>query len=161
MRLFLGRGSGFSAWLIRVVTKSPFTHAGLVYNDDVVLHSTIGGVQMADMTYINDHYDMITEYKCEFPEAEEAADYVKDKFLGAKYDYLSFVGLGLAIIFRLKKNPLGKHKQLMCTEVPAHWLNKVSAMNPSLEIPYFDPEMMTPAGLYEWIESRKDLFEKV
>jgi hypothetical protein len=161
MRIFFGQGSGFSAWLIRVFTKSPFTHAGLVYDDDTVLHSTIGGVQLSDMDYINSHYDGIVEFDCLFDEDEIAADFVKNKWFGAKYDYLSFIGLGLAIIFNLKKNPLGLHKQLMCTELPVHWLNKVSAINTSLSIPYMDPEMVTPVGLINWVKSRTDLFELI
>lgn len=161
MRVFLGSGHGFSSWLIRVVTKSPFTHSGIIYNDDSVLHSTIGGVQMTTMGYINEHYDGVVQYRCKFDEALGAANYVKDKFLGAKYDYLSFVGLGIAILFGLQKNPLGKHKQLMCTEVPANWLNKAQAMNPSLNIGFTDPEMLTPTGLKNFCDTRTDLFRKL
>ena len=56
MELVFGQGHGFSAWLILVFTKSKFTHAAIRYDGDdtnQVLHSTIGGVDMVTMDYIN------------------------------------------------------------------------------------------------------------
>ena len=161
MKIFVGKGRTFSSWLIRVVTKSPYTHCGLVFDDGVVLHSTIGGCQHTDMEYIKESYDLLTVYECKFPEAEPTARTVERDWLGAKYDYLSFIGLGLALLFGLKKNPLGQHEQLLCTEVPAHWLNKISAANPSYRLPYLDPELVTPKEIYELLEISDDLFEKV
>lgn len=168
MELIVGTGRGFSAWLIKLVTRSPITHAAIRYPirwdgplESRVLHSTIGGVQMTTMDYIRDHYDDLIHYRCKFPEAEAAANATMQTFLGAKYDYLSYIGLGLAIIFRLKKNPLGQYKALMCTEVPAHFLNRVQEMNPSYSIPHIDPEMLTPRFLFEFCEQRTDLFERI
>jgi len=161
MRMFLAEGRGFSAWLIRIFTKSRISHSGLLFDNGEVLHSSIGGVQMTDMDYINSHYDNVVHYECLFAEAEGAANAVRQEHLGKGYDYWSFIGLGIAILIGLKKNPLGTHKQLMCTEVPAHWLNKAQAMNPSLAIPYTDPEMLTPVALQNFCDTRPGLFKKV
>lgn len=164
MIVFFGEGHDISACLINIFTGSKVSHAGLIYdypNENEVLHSTIGGVQMTTLDKIKEKYDRFFKFQCLFVEARTAADMVKAKFLGARYDYLSYIGLGLAILFRLKKNPLGLHKQLMCTEVIAHWLNYVNQLNSNLEIPYHDPEMMTPIDMMNFILSRPDLFAKI
>jgi hypothetical protein len=159
MKVLLAKGSGFSSWLVRVVTRSPYTHAALVFPSGEVLHSSIGGVQMTDMNYINSHYTNVTQFECRFNVAEDAAKRIMHKTIGMKYDYWSFIGLGISILFGLKKNPLGRHSQLMCSEVPAWWLNRCQELDQSLLIRYFDPEMTTPALLWEYFGLRPDLFE--
>jgi len=162
MELLMAQGSGFSAWLIRVFTKSPYSHSAIRFEgceSNKILHSTIGGVQISTFDYINEHYTGILRFKVKCPEARDAALVIESKYLGFEYDYMSFIGIGLAIIFKLKKNPIAQKKTLMCTEVPANWLNHIQSMNPAYNIPYLDPELLTPVSLKEFCESRPDLFE--
>jgi hypothetical protein len=159
MKLILAQGKGFASWLVRVVTKSPYTHAAIVYDDNVtVLHSSLDGVELTTMDYINSHYTQVCAYQCVFAEAKEAAIATQSTYVGFKYDRMSFVGLGIALLLGLKKNPLGRKNELMCSEVPAYWLNFAHTLNPNLRIPKLDPEMQTPASLKHLCDNRTDLF---
>lgn len=159
MKLIFMQGKGFMPWLIRVITKSPYTHTAIVYDDnEAVLHSSLNGVEITSMHYINSHYTKMCSYECLFPEAKEAAIATQNTYAGFKYDRLSFVGLGIALVFRFNKNPLGQKKALMCSEVPASWLNIATSMNPGLRIPKLDTEMQTPSSLKHLCDNRTDLF---
>lgn len=164
MELILAEGQKASSVLIRLFTRSTITHSALLWNGTPakwMLHSTIGGVQAEVWKVFLQHYPKSYRYRCMWTNAEEVANTILQRTAGRPYDYLSFVGSGLAILFGLKTNPLGQSKALHCTELPAQFLNLSQQVDPSLKIPHIDPELLTPAKLKEFCDNRRDLFTPI
>jgi len=112
--------SGLFPWLIRRFTGSRASHSliGLeISGVPVVLHATVGGVQITHRKKWERANHVIREFRPkQRPNLEAAVE-----MLNTKYDYLALFGFAWAIalwrIFRVKvRNPLASASNVVCSE---------------------------------------------
>ena len=166
MELIIAEGKGFSSKLIQPLTKSRWTHFALRYGgneSDWMIHSTIGGVQPEWWQHFNNKYISHARFKCNFACANKAADKIVSKWGHKPYDYWSFVGFGAYLVMQklgIKNpfNPLGRQDQLMCSEVAAVFFRECNALDPSLKLPVWDSEIVSPADVFAYVSGDKRNF---
>lgn len=162
MEVILVDGTNVVSKIIQKLTNGP-SHVALRYGEPEaawLIHSTVGGVQPEWWHSFQAKYPKMCVYQTLFAGAETAADNLVKRLGHAPYDYQGILGQGLAIVFGLKKNPLGNPRAWRCTELLTEWHMECNKVNSVIKIPELDPEMATPKSLMEFWESRPDLFKK-
>jgi len=139
------------SWLIKKFTKSQASHMmiGLeMYGVPVVIHSTMGGVQITPRKKQMVNNEILEEYKF-IPDVTNGLKHSFDH-LGERYDYVGLLGYAIILImwrwFRRKmKNPLASPTALVCSEFVLH----VNHDGQIKEWEGLDPERTTPQDLIE------------
>ncbi len=106
--------SGFVpiSWIIRLVDWVPYSHTWFEYSDKV-FDSRLSGTKESSLEEIN--YFTISEKEYEIDEIEFIK--FRQKYEGAKYSYIQLVGILLARMFYLKKNPFNLKDHLVCSKL--------------------------------------------
>ena len=129
LTLVFSTGGGIVSRAIRWFTRSRCSHVmiGLsLFDQDVLLHSTAGGVQFTfprSKWFRNER--LIAEYEI-IPDLSAGVPILLEKFLNAHYDYVGVVGgFPLVLLWRrwFKKkirNPLASPTALFCSEFVLH-----------------------------------------
>lgn len=161
MEIILAESNKWLPRLIKWVTKGDKSHCAIRYgefDDQWLVHASAGGVQPDWWFAFEPRYTNITRFECLFPEATLALDLVVKQLAHKPYDYAGLVGQGLAILFKLKKNPIPNAKAYRCTELLIAFHKQANVLNSRLKLTEFDAEMTTPAGLEAYYKTRPDLF---
>jgi hypothetical protein len=164
MEIILAQGTAPASKAIAYLTKKIWSHCALRYSspeDSWVVHATVGGVQPDWWFYFKHKYTNHLRYKTNVECADQALDNVVNRLAHAQYDYEGFLGQGLAIVFGLKRNPLGSNRDYRCTELITAWIDEVKKLDPSIDLPHVDSELATPGGLADYCDMHSKYFEKV
>jgi len=123
--ILLFRGRGFSSWLIRLISKSRYSHVGLVVREhDRVLcaDSTSKGVRLTTLRdrvqkYDGgiDHFELKPEVTAE--QREAILRFIFGK-MGKGYDNFSALVFALVLVFKMKKRT-EKNDKWFCSELIA------------------------------------------
>lgn len=114
VRIIACKNKGFIPWLIRLNTKSPYDHIGLMASENRMIDANTGGVALRPLP---DVYDVF--------EVEMAAEAWKGACswlccqMGKPYDYFALPGLALYTVlgWRKKKNRLEDRDKYFCSEL--------------------------------------------
>ena len=133
--------------LIKWFTKSQWTHVMLILDDTVDGDSVIVEASALHGLALN----LLSKYarrKLEiFQDKQDIWDINSIKvYIGNNYGYLQLLGIGLAKIFKLNKNPFSSNK--ICSELVLEWLLQTNYVN---EFQYLDPNLVSPEDLYNII----------
>ena len=151
---FVGTGHSLTTKLIQTVTKSKFSHVGMVFMDDHykwVGHSTVGGVQAWLFPELLDAYSNLEFYEMNVSDEDHlrayriAYDYLCGTAL-AGYDQAGFVGAGLKILFGGKKNRLDVEGRLTCTEVMGNTILLLEEELETFDVDFGVPNLITPGA---------------
>jgi len=146
-----GKTWSLVSWLIKKFTKSESSHVAIgleIYGVPVLIHSTMGGVQISPRDkWMTNNY-VVEEY--EF--VPNMSDGIKHacEHLGERYDYVGLLGYAIILImwrwFRKKmKNPLASPIALVCSEFVCH-VDHEKLIEEWMDL---DPERTTPQDLIE------------
>ena len=112
------------SWMVRYLTDSDISHVGIstqVLGIDIIVHSTIGGVQVETRRNFEQNNIVVFEKELRIPDGEDALKFTLNKHLGNPYDYLALPGLAFLLLLKkwfkiLVKNPYMAPNALICSE---------------------------------------------
>lgn len=110
-------GHNWISRIIKKVTHSDYSHAACYIGNNRMIESARGGVQISPM----DKYPnwIAIRHKYASPkELEQSVAWMKSK-VGAGYDYLGLMGIGLSMLFQKKGNVWDNKKRYWCSELVA------------------------------------------
>lgn len=103
----LVRTKGFSSWLIRVVTRSPFNHTVLVSADNEVISAETTGVKRLELRMFEPPYVQEvswSNFDLDMWEITRAINFAEHQ-LGKPYGVLTFLWCGAVRLFGVKHTP--------------------------------------------------------
>lgn len=116
------KGRSPLSWLIRRLTNSRVSHATLsthIRGVPVILHCTVGGVQLTLRNRFEAHSKIVEEFAFNIDVADGLSAAIKE--LGDRYDYMGILGFAWVLfaarwLHRKIKNPLASPTAMVCTE---------------------------------------------
>ena len=157
-RIGFSTGTRMLSRIIRWFSRSSVSHAWLLYwdvdfNRDMVLESTLEGVRIIPFDVFQKHNKIIKVFT---PSFSLKVGWAKvGEHLGECYDFTGLLGMIFVILGRWFKrrwrNPWNSTKGLFCSEFVASVLQWSQAPNTE----YWDPSIMTPEDLYEYMLARR------
>ena len=145
------------SWLIRLVTKSPVSHAYIRYYDDytgrwVIFQASGLSVNLVGQNMFNSKEYVYREYEIPISDATKLSviQGATDK-LGAPYGTAQIVGFGWVLLMRLfgrkVNNPFYSGSSYFCSELVDEILNEIG-------IGESDPSTLDPAGLMNFLATK-------
>jgi len=146
---------GLLSWLIRKATRSPASHAWILYDDPtfgerMVLESTALGFHLSPFDGWSHHNRVVEVFDFEAP----LSDGLKavTQFLGERYDVGGLLGMPIVLLGRWMRrkwlNPFRSSKAVFCSEAVVRTLQGARVAG-SLEL---DPEGTSPGDLLEFCQ---------
>jgi hypothetical protein len=119
--------------VIVAVTKEPVSHCALLVCDTLVIHSTVGGVQIDHISRFLEHSVIIYEVPIAISDKEALA--VLDKYAQYRYDIPAMLWIGMSLMARRvlpglvsKRNLMEVSGMFICTELLTAALGEVDSM---------------------------------
>lgn len=119
--LFFKDDSSFISRVIAKMTRSKYTHVGLIVGYDkltnevtIIESDRFVNTRINRMT-LNDNYVVYTTGDKPKDRVDKILKYAY-RNLGAKYDYLQILGLFLALLFKGNKRYFNSNNKLICSE---------------------------------------------
>lgn len=149
------------SWLIKKFTKGKSSHVALgaeLYGVPVLIHSTMGGVQVTPREkYFKS--DVVVEEYAFIPDMTHGLQHAVTH-LNQHYDYVGLLGYAMLLVawrwFKKKiKNPLAAPKAMVCSEFVCH----IDHEGQIAEWADLDPERTTPQDLIERCRTGKNFMK--
>lgn len=140
------------SWVIREVTGAPFSHVYVKhetrYGFPIIYQASGHQVNFMSQVMFCGKNEIIREF--EFEIADEAFDdYMKFALenAGAPYSVWQLVGIGIALLFDLKKNPFSNGRGgYVCSELAGIILSGLE----KIDLSDMDFDLMKPTDVYRW-----------
>ena len=154
--IFFSRQRALISRLIRWVTHSKASHAGVIYFDEtlgqlMVMHAIASGFQVSPLVSFRTHSEIIATYEAKNPQALLMAIRDISLKLGEGYDYQGIAGFLWVIMLKRwlkvkRLNPIRDSSRMFCSEAVACILQQMPGCGWQ-----GDPETTSPEDLLEWI----------
>lgn len=140
------------SWLIRKFTGSRVSHVALcvdIYGIPVMLHATMGGVQLTLRNRFEADNHIVEEFRFK-PDMTIGVYHTIAQHLGDRFDYVGLLGHAYVSVVwkwlkRKRRNPLASPSALVCSEFVLH----VDPTKQIEEWKWLDPERTTPQDLLD------------
>jgi len=152
--VFFSRSRTFRSWVIRFVTRSPFSHVFVKVNDRAVIEADVGGVKIRPAArYLDDELTSIELVK--LPACVDPDVFIAElnQRAGSFYDYGILAGGLLSKLLKLsrwRENLLNGVSRYTCSELVAESL-KAAGMQFKLPT-----SQITPKDLYYSLKNRDE-----
>ena len=154
--IFFSRQRALVSRLIRWVTRSKVSHAGVVYYDEtlghpMVMHAIASGFQVSPLVVFRQHSEIVATYEAKDQPALLHAIRDISLDLGEGYDYKAIAGFFWVILLkrwlRVKwRNPVRDSHRMFCSEAVARILQQMPGSGWQ-----GDPETTSPEDLLGWV----------
>ena len=123
---FSTRYNNLISWAIRKWDKTPYSHC-YMRDGNMVYDSTSLGFTKRHLVDFLESQNIVREYTIPITDLQEEVVYqLFKKYKGRNYGFKTLLGIVIAKIFRLKKNPLRDgDESLICSESAAYILKTV------------------------------------
>jgi len=116
--IVLVRNRGLIAWLIRVITKSPYDHIGIFSSPSEVIEAKPKGVLKSDFAdCIRDRSFVVYRLKNEKKFSVNKAIAFAESFVGDEYDFFQIFKILFKFLFKRKRND--NNRAWTCSELVA------------------------------------------
>lgn len=139
------------SWLIRLYEKTPYSHVYVRFysesiNRTLIYEAVGGGVRFVSLAKWEDHAQEVASYTLEVKKCNAVSllQYCVDH-AGVEYGFMQNIGIVIADIFNLKRNPFRKGKN--CSEAIGELLRTEGYRLPK------EPNLLTPKDIEQILKS--------